>query len=235
MSIEHERLENPIQWPSGIMVETRTAIERRLPKNSLDVAVALVMIDEVKPLIQREIEVISGLDERVNIFNFPSKDWKAYLRSAYAVLNAESILRTGKPYEEPGRDFEALERDHRSLLRGLFIDEDKQREVRGQRRIVGQIGWFKRELDFVELYKKASSPLDFVDAVIEQEAERLRGQDRKDMNVIQELNEAFSVGEIREEVSEFIENFSNVRTEKRIDAMERGKQRFRELYQDFNH
>lgn len=241
MSTEHGESKVPIvAWPNGISAENRRTIEINLSENNLAVAVALTMAEEINSLVKREFEIVFNLDAG-NIFDQETIDWSAYLRTAHAVLNAESILKTGKPYEKLGSDFEAIERDNRTSIKDLFLGEDELRELEGQRRAAGQISWFIRELDFADLYKNTSSPLDFVDVVIKQETNRLHEQDRSDMQTVQELHETFKklpkerVEETGEEIVEFIENITNTKTQDTIDAMEQGKQRFHQLYQDFNH
>ena len=241
MSIEHGESKVPIvPWPSGITVENRAAIERNSSGNSLAAAVALAMVEEIKPLVKKEFEIAFSLASG-NIFDQSAKDWSAYLRTAHAVLNAEYILKNGKPYENPGRDFQAIEREGRVSLKDFLLDEDKLRELEDQRRVAGQISWFKRELDFADLYRNYDSPLDFVDAVIKQETDRLREQDKTDMGTVRELHEAFKefpkekADEPGEETVDFIEGITHEDTKKRIDAMERGRERFHQLYQDFNH
>jgi hypothetical protein len=241
MSTEHGESKVPIvPWPSGITSENRAAIERNLTENSLAVAVALVMVEETRPLIQKEFDVLSSLDSR-HIFNQPFRDWTSYLRAAHAVLNAESIIKTGEPYEKPGHDFEAVERDGRVSIKDFLLDEDKARELEDQRRVAGQISWFHRELDFAERYKNSDSPLDFVDAVLQQEVDRLREQDKKDKDTVRELHDTFKelhkdeIDEPGEEVVGFIEDIRHADTKKKINTMERGRERFHQLYQDFNH
>lgn len=241
MSTEHRESKVPIvPWPNGISVENRRTIERNLSENNLALAVALAMVEEIKPLVKKEFEIAFSLDSG-DIFDQSARDWSAYLRAAHAVLNAEYILKTGKPYEKPGHDFESVARAGRVSIKDFLLDEDKLKELEDQRRVAGEISWFKRELDLADLYKKFSSPLDFVDAVIKQETDRLLEQDKTDMSTVRELHEAFKelpkekAYDPREETVDFIEGITHADAKKRIDAMELGRERFHQLYQDFNH
>lgn len=254
MSAEHRDSDTPVvPWPTEITEENCAAISAHLEENkSLQTAIALVMIEEVNALMQEEWRIFSSLDleiaSRPDILWGYWKDWDSYLRSAHAVLNAESILETGKPFQSPGKDFEAIDREGRMSFRDFLLDENKRKELKIQRKTAGEISWFIRELTLVELFKITGSPLEFVDAVVNQEAERLQQQDRKDMGTARNLSEAVEQfkrerdedaksqdATRHEEVMEFIEGVSSKETKKKMEAMEAGRQRFHQLYQVFNH
>lgn len=254
MSAEHQDSGVPVvPWPTEITAENCAAISDYLGENkNLQAATALVMVEEANTLMQEEWKIFSSLDleiaSRPDVLWGYWKDWDSYLRPPYAVLNVESILETGRPFQSPGQDFEAIDREGRMSFGDFLLDEDEQKELKVQRKTAGEISWFIRELTLVELYKVTKSPLEFVDTVVNQEAERLQQQDRKDMGTVRNLSEAVEQfkrerdedaksqdATRHEEVMEFIEGVSSKKTKKKMEAMEAGRQRFHQLYQVFNH
>lgn len=244
-----------IQWPSVVTDENRAAIQRHLAEDkSLSASVALAIVEEVASLAEQEMNIFVNLPPEVAaqpriLFGHHFRDWSSYKRTAHAVLNAESILQTGKPYEKPGTDFEAIEREDRGSFRDFLLDEEEQKELKEQRKKAGEIAWFNRELAFADLYKTIDSPLDFVDEVIRQETDRLHQRDKDAMEAIEDMTGALEQLEREreeididsqdtsknEETMEFIEGVGAYETSIKVEAMDCGRLRFHQLYQEFNH
>lgn len=232
--------EHASSYPTGVTPQNIESVERHSKEgNSLPASIALAIIDEVKVRIKAEwVELKVGVASEE-----PTQDWEAFIRPAYAILNAESMIKTGQPFQSPGHDWEAFERESRVSLGEIFDEEDQEFGV--QRKTTGEIVWVMREADFAELYENTDSPQDFIDAVVRKETERLHEELEKDIKTqrgLIEFTRAWAKErepdremDNKDEAREFIEDTERMEIRRRVIALECGRDKYHRLYDYFNH